>query len=104
MEDVLKAYRKRVLYTRHVLNQMNLPERIITRSEVDETIESDEIIEDYPKDPRGHSCLLLGKTRSGRVIHAVCAPTEDCLVIVTVYAPTLLEWKQNFKRRRRGTK
>ena len=101
VEEVLRAYRKRVLFTRHALNQMNLSERMISRREVFEAVENDEVVEDYPSDPRGHSCLLMGRTREGRVIHIVCAPKEDYLAVVTVYSPTLLEWESNFKTRKR---
>ena len=101
VEEIIRVYRKRVLFTRHALNQMNLSERMILRREVYEALESDEIVEDYPNDPRGHSCLLMGRTREGRVIHVVCAPKKDYLAVVTVYSPSLLEWEPNFKTRRR---
>jgi len=99
--EILRVYRKKVLFTRHALNQMNLAERMILRKEVSEAIESDEVVEDYPNDPRGHSCLLMGRTRDERVIHVVCAPKVDYLAVVTVYTPSLLEWELDFKTRRR---
>jgi len=100
LREILKVYRKKVLFARHALDQMNLPERMILRSEVFEAIESDDVVEDYPDDPRGHSCLLMGSTREGRVIHVVCAPKKDYLAVVTVYSPSLLEWEPDFKTRR----
>lgn len=100
LEEILRVYRRRVLFARHALNQMNLSERMILRREVCEALESDEIVEDYPDDPRGHSCLLMGRTRERRVIHVVCAPKEDYLAVVTVYAPSLLEWEPDFRTRR----
>ena len=101
LDEILRVYRKKVLFTRHALNQMNLSERMILRKEVCEAIESDEVVEDYPDDPRGHSCLLKGSSRRGRVIHLVCAPKGDYLAVVTVYAPSLLDWEPDFKTRRR---
>lgn len=101
LDEILRVYRKKVLFTRHALNQMNLSERMILRKEVCEAIESDEVVEDYSDDPRGHSCLLRGSSRRGRVIHVVCAPKEDYLAVVTVYAPSLLDWEPDFKTRRR---
>ena len=101
LDEILRVYRKKVLFTRHALNQMNLSERMILRKEVCEAIESDEVVENYPDDPRGHSCLLKGSSRRGRVIHVVCAPKEDYLAVVTVYAPSLLDWEPDFKIRRR---
>lgn len=101
LADVLRAYRKRALFTSHALDQMNLQERMISPHEVYEAIESDEIVEDYPNDPRGHTCLIMGKTRVGRVIHLVCAPKTDYLAIITAYVPSLIEWELEFRRRKR---
>jgi hypothetical protein len=101
LDEVLRVYGKRVLFSRHALNQMNLSERMILRREVYEAIESDEVVEDYVDDPRGHSCLLLGRSRDGRVLHLVCAPKRDYLAVVTVYAPSLLDWDRDFRTRRR---
>ena len=57
------------------------------------------MIEDYPDDVRGHSCLLLGVIEKNRVIHVVCAPKEDFLAIITAYIPSELEWRNNFRER-----
>ena len=38
-----------------------------------------EIIEDYPEDTGGHSCLILGRGGDGRPIHIVCAPKDEYL-------------------------
>jgi len=51
---------------------MNAEEEIITPEEVREVIFKGEIIEDYPEDVRGHSCLMLGFSHKGRPIHVVC--------------------------------
>jgi hypothetical protein len=64
LEEVMRAYKNKVLFTSHALDQMNLSERMISRRDVYEAIESDEIIEDYPEDPRGHSCLIVGETKA----------------------------------------
>lgn len=44
-----------------------------------------EIIENYPNDPRGHSCLTRGEV-GGRILHAVCAAGQSVFVI-TRYWP-----------------
>jgi hypothetical protein len=44
---------------------------------VDEALEvlhAGEIIEEYPDDTPYPSCLILGRTASGRSLHIVCAP------------------------------
>jgi hypothetical protein len=51
-----------------------------------------ELIEDYPKDPRGHSFLLLGFTEQDQPIHAVCSIHEGTLVIITLYRPNPELW------------
>ena len=60
---------------------------------------STELIEDYPHDPRGHSCLILGKGLGDRAIHVVCAPKEDYIAIITAYIPDSNEWSADFKKR-----
>ena len=42
----------------------------ISLSDIETTILNGEILEDYPNDPRGESCLILGHTE-GRPIHVV---------------------------------
>ncbi len=67
----------------------------ITGREIEEALLSPEtkIIEDYPNDPRGHSCLILGFTKENFPIHIVCGMGEpEVLVIITVYRPDPGEW------------
>jgi hypothetical protein len=98
-KEVLKCLGKRLLFTRHALNQILLPDRIISPEEIREVIKTGDIIEDYPEDKRGHSCLVSGWTKEKRCIHAVCAPKGDYLVIITAYIPNPGDW-ESFKRRR----
>ncbi len=72
---------------------------MITRDEIEEVIRIGEVIEDYPDDVRGHSCLLLGYGNENRPIHVVCSPKEDYLAIITAYLPNSNQWSTNFKRR-----
>jgi len=51
---------KRILFLPHALQQMARPDRMILEEEVQEVIFTGEIIEDYPEDIRGHSCLMSG--------------------------------------------
>ena len=96
---IQEAATRKLLFLPHALNQMNHPDRLITPSEVRQVISNGEIIEDYPNDQRGHSCLMLGKGKSGRPIHVVCSPKEDFLVIITAYLPDRTRWTSDFKRR-----
>jgi uncharacterized protein DUF4258 len=63
-------------------------------------IETGEVIEDYPDDPGGHSCLMLGLGQGGRPVHVVCAPKTDYLAIITAYLPDTAEWSSEFKTRK----
>lgn len=58
-----------------------------------------EIIEDYPGDPRGHSCLIRGVTANGDVVHAVCKP-NDPVFVVTCYHPDPSIWYPEYRERR----
>jgi hypothetical protein len=60
------------------------------------------VIENYPEDARGHSCLILGFGKNERPVHVVCSPKEDYLAIITAYLPDSNEWEQNFKTRKRA--
>lgn len=99
-EEIIKSAAKKILFTSHSLNQMNLPERIITTDEVREVIGKGEIIEEYPEDRRGYSCLLFCYVES-RPLHVVCSPKKDYLAIITAYIPNSKEWSNDFGKRRK---
>lgn len=69
---------------------------------IKDAIKNGEIIEDYPNDPRGPSCLVLGYARDGRPIHIVCGLlTTDKIRIITVYVPSLPRWVDPKTRRKK---
>ena len=98
---VQAASSKRRLYLPHALRQMARTDRMIRTEEVRAVIEAGEVIEDYPDDPRGHSCLMLGFGEDDRPVHVVCAPKTDYLAIITAYLPDPAEWNSEFKTRKR---
>ncbi len=59
-----------------------------------------QIIESYPEDKYGPSCLIYGTTETGKILHVQCS--IEPVWIITVYDPTLKpeEWNAGFKRRR----
>jgi hypothetical protein len=73
---------------------------MIAPAEVEHIVISGEVIEDYPQDPRGHSCLLLGVGEGGRLLHVVCSPKGDYLAIITAYVPDPEQWSADVRRRR----
>lgn len=65
----------------------------ITIDEMESVLLGGEIIENYPDDLRGPSCLVFGHGREGCPIHIVCGRgTSGKLRIITVYVPTLPKW------------
>jgi hypothetical protein len=97
--QVRAAAKKKILFLPHALRQMLRFSRMISVEEIRNVINSGSIIEDYPDDPRGISCLMLGFGAEGRPIHVVCAPREDYVAVITAYIPEAGEWADGFKRR-----
>jgi hypothetical protein len=75
-------------------------ERNISPDELKDVILSGEIIENYPEDKYGPSCLIYGTTKTGKILHVQCS--MDPIWIITAYDPTLKseEWDASFKGRR----
>lgn len=100
IETIRAAARKRILYLPHAIEQMSAPDEMITIQEVQATIFDGEIIEDYPEDVRGHSCLMLGySSEHQRPIHVVCSPKDEYLAIITAYLPDPDKWSSDFRKR-----
>ena len=97
---VQEAAEKKILFLPHAVRQMSRPERMIRVAEVRSCVTGGELIEDYPEDVRGHSCLILGDGDDRRPIHVVCSPKADYLAIITAYEPDPAQWEADFKTRR----
>lgn len=74
-------------------------ERAIRSHEIEEAIRTGEIIEDYPNDKYGPSCLILGTTKTDRVLHIQVSYSKSTKVI-TVYQPKPEEWESDWKTRK----
>jgi hypothetical protein len=101
IELIRQSAGKKIIYTLHAFEEMNSEEEMITTDEVRHVVLNGEIIEDYPEDKRGHSCLMFGIPESSRPVHVVCAPKEEYLAIITAYIPSLEKWEADFKTRRK---
>jgi hypothetical protein len=85
-------------FSQHAVDQAII--RHISVQELRETIAGGEVIEVYPEDKYGSSCLIFGMTRVGRPIHVQCSdPSRPTVKIVTVYEPDPALWIE-FKVRR----
>lgn len=91
-------------YTISFTHTEKLRERMIESADLEQAILNGSIIEPYPNDPRGSSCLILGLSKSGKPLHIVCGNIEEEeILIVTAYVPDPEEWEKDWKTRRRGS-
>ncbi len=101
MIDEIKAKIAQNLFelSQHAVDQSIL--RHISIRELRESLENSHIIEDYPDDKYGPSCLILGFTRTKRPIHIQCSyPSRPLLKIITLYEPDLKRWSDFIIRRK----
>ena len=92
-----KIVRGRFEFSKHPVDQTII--RGVTVDEIRQAISAGEIIEDYPDDKYGASCLVFGQTESGRALHVQCShPSREVIKIITVYEPDPDLWL-DFKRR-----
>ena len=79
-------------FSKHAVDQTII--RNISVSELEHAVSSrSEVIEDYPEDKYGPSCLVLGFTSGGRPLHVQCSyPAQPLIKIITVYEPDPELW------------
>jgi hypothetical protein len=84
--------------SQHALDQTIV--RGILPSEIRQAIATGEVIEDYPLDKYGPSCLILGWTADGRPLHVQCSyPSRDRVKVITTYEPDPIRWIEYRQRR-----
>ena len=98
-QHVISSAKKAILFLPHAIQQMSKPDRMITTDEIRRVVMSGDIIEQYPEDKRGVSCLVSFVTQN-RAIHVVCAPKPEYLAIITAYLPTRDQWSLDYKFRK----
>ena len=97
-----RANKKEFQLTGHAHKERQ--EEAIKAEEIRKALMNGEILENYPDDPRGPSCLVLGYS-GDRAIHVVCGQTKGgWLLVITVYIPRLPKWINGRKRAKRGDK
>lgn len=92
----------RLLWTYHV--NMRLRQRSVSRATVTESIDSYEIIEEYPRNPASRylpACLVYAEHR-GAAAHIVFALDREGgnVRVITVYRPAPDEWEADLRRRK----
>lgn len=88
-------------FSKHATDQSI--KRNVSVSETKEAINGGEVIEDYPHDKYGPSCLVFGRTSTGRPLHVQCSyPSRPLVKIITLYEPNPTRWIDYRKRRTRN--
>ena len=100
LQRVRASTAKRILFLPHAIRAMARPTPIVSRSEVEAVVVRGDVIEDYPEDVRGHSCLMMAAPK-GRVVHVVCSPKADYLAVITAYLPDPAYWTPDSRQRKR---
>ena len=82
-----KMLRRQFEFSKHAVDHSII--RNISVEEVEKAISGRcDIIEDYPDDKYGPSCLILGFTKAGRALHVQCSYSSRPLIkIITLYEP-----------------
>lgn len=102
-EEGLAALKQVVAQGQYLLSRHARFEAVaedISETEIIQAIAEGTILEDYPEDERGASCLLVGHTGQGRPLHVVLTANRMPVIIVTVYEPSPPRWTTPWQRRR----
>lgn len=75
----------------------------LTFYQIEEAILTAEILEQYPDNGRGESCLLVGFSEN-IPIHVVCGGRGNKVVIITVYVPKPPKFVDPWTRSRKNGK
>ena len=100
MPPSIKAIREKINQndfelSKHAVDQSII--RNISIAEIKEAIAQGAVIEDYPDDKYGASCLIAGFTAANRPLHIQCSyPTRPLIKIITIYQPSSQRWNNNF--------
>ena len=94
-----KIDRRQYEFSKHAVDQSVV--RGISVTEMEEALlGKSEIIEDYPKDKYGPSCLILGFTKAERPLHVQCShPSRPLVKVITLYEPNPELWVEYRTRR-----
>lgn len=102
--SLIDAIREKIVLRNYEFSRHAVDQTLVRRIRVGEFEEAfrdrSEVIEDYPDDKYGPSCLVLGFTSSGRPLHVQCSyPTRSLVKIITLYEPDPSLWIDHRLRR-----
>jgi hypothetical protein len=102
----IEAIREKVRAGKYIISFTHTEKvrlRKIEAEEIENAIFSGTIIEPYPDDPRGASCLVLGFATRDKPLHVICGRLEEHeILIITAYEPDSKEWEVDWKTRKKG--
>ena len=88
-------------FSKHAVDQSILRRNRV--QDIREAIANGHVIEDYPEDKYGPSCLICGTTQAQRPIHIQCSyPSRLLVKVITVYEPNTQRWNNDFTQRRQS--
>ncbi len=94
---------RQIFLAKQYLLTLHASDRAIKRDidslEIEEAVLSGEVIEDYPDDKYGPSCLILGRTSANRGLHVQVSYPPN-VKIITIYEPSSDEWEGDWKTRK----
>jgi len=94
LEDEIrnKILRGAYEFSKHAVDQSIA--RRISVDELEQALSNEsQLIENYPNDKYGPSCLILGFTDHGRPLHIQCSyPKRPLIKIITLYEPFSERW------------
>lgn len=100
---MIEEIREKIAQNQFEFSQHAVDQSIVRRvsvQELREAIANSEVIEDYPEDKYGPSCLILGFTLADRPLHIQCSyPSRPLIKVITLYEPNPELWI-DFKIRR----
>lgn len=77
-----------------------LRSRRIKAADIEQAVKSGNIIEDYPNDPRGPSCLILVVSATDLCIFLFARLEAEEILVVTAYEPDSEEWEDDWQTRK----
>lgn len=99
--EVIQEKIKHGRYSISFTHTEKLRQRRIKAEHIEQAIATGILIEDYPEDRRGPSCLILGFAGK-RPLHVVCGRLgADEVLIITAYEPDVQEWENDWQTRKR---
>ena len=91
---------RKIRWTYHI--NMRLEKRSISRETILSSVDSFEIIEQYPEDKYSPSYLIYSNYQK-EILHILIATDfeNENIRIITTYKPTLEKWEEDLKTRRK---